>query len=88
MEMISLGYDYSEGPTSEWFGDYLEKNSSPSWKKLETEINGQFGGYSNMTEASRALVGFSQKRVESIVALVGQVFSYSKGGFLARSDLQ
>lgn len=67
-----------ERPASEWFGDYLEKNSNPSWKELETEINGQFGRYSNMTKASRALVDVRQKREESVAALVGRVSALAK----------
>lgn len=61
MEMIGLAYDYSEELASEWFGDYLGKNSSPSWKELERKINDQFGSHSSITGAARTLVSVRQK---------------------------
>lgn len=46
------------------------------------EINGQFGSHSSMTETARALVGVKQKREESIEALAGRAFGFSKGDLL------
>lgn len=75
--MIELAYDYTERSAFEWFVEYLEWNSSPLWKHVESEI-GQFGSHSNMTEATRDLVGVRHKREESIAALVGRVLALAK----------
>ena len=82
--MVGLAYDYTEGPASEWFRDFLERNSSPSWKDMDLGINGHFGSHTSMTEGARALLGMKQKQEKSIAVLVSQVSALVK---VAYTDL-
>lgn len=69
------------------FGDYLERNSSPSWKNVESEICGQFGSHSSMIKTARALVGIWQKWEESI-AVLADVGSRKGGLFLPIQEMR